>query len=428
VFLDFGGMIVEVESFSDALAKVAYAFGANLRRCGMWSAFGRVFNWIAVQAYALARRCGHKPAPMAAQTPWQFMAQGRMGVKLMTEEAIQDALQGRQRNGRTQGDDNKVVAPLSQAINFAIGQGDFRLAAEVFRENYAHILAYERQAPPCEMHKGALAFDVARAYLQGWDFFAAMHYFELAERETQLTTADPNFSIYSFDLFEKNFWEAVQVNAVQHPIPIYNELWQIPYNKQSALDDYGEMSRNSKLAYIVASAERVRLQNIADHSGWEGSDALRLGYWTLAADLARLLEVEAKRRYKTAAGAAAPDNITIVPCLEGGFSNTAFGNISDEMQNVIRPMFPRQPPAGSAIPTAAQLYETHFDNMLARIRNPALSRKDRLCTALYLLGFTRNQVAHKIDRSSKLFQQLADAKFLVDLFLTLCRTKEWQAL
>lgn len=351
-----------------------------------------------------------------------------MGIRLMTESALKDALANRPRNGRDQGMDNPILAPLSTTINQAIQQGDSRLAAMVFRENYAHILDYEKLDPPCEVHKGALAFDVARAYLQGWDFFAAMHYFELAQRETVKTTNDDTFSIYKFDLFEKNFWDAVQVDIAAHPIPIYNEFWQTPYNKQNALDDHVQMSQNSKLAYIIASAERVRLQNIADHSGWEGSNALRLGYWTLAADLARLLEVEAKCRYKTAAGGAALDNITIVPCLERGFTNTPFGNISDVMQNVIRPKFPRQPPQGNSTPTPAQLYEIHFDNMLARVRNNARSRKDRICTALYLLGFTRNQVAHKIDEKSKLFQQLADAKFLVDLFLTLCRTREWRGL
>jgi hypothetical protein len=98
------------------------------------------------------------------------------------------------------------------------------------------------------------------------------------------------------------------------------------------------------------------------------------------------------------------------------------------MQNVIRPMFPRQPTAPTTTPTPADLYEMHFDGMLARIRNTALSRSDRIAAALYLLGFTRNQVSHKIDKKSKLFKQLDDAKFLVDLFLTLCRTKEWRGL
>jgi hypothetical protein len=394
----------------------------------MWLKLGAFLNWVSWQFGRLARWCGHQPPPMVAQTPWQMMGQGRMAIRLMTEEAMNDALANRPRNDREQATDNHIVVPLSTAINFAIAQGDFRLAAEVFRENYQNILAYEQAAPPCEMHKGALTFDVARAYLRGWDFYAAMHYFELAQDETRKTIHDDTFSIFSFDLFENNFWEAVHVNTVKYPIPIYNEFWQTPYNKANALDDYAQMSQNSKLAYIIASAERVRLQNIAEHSGWEGSNALRLGYWTLAADLARLLEVEAKRRYKTAAGAAAPDTITIVPCLEGGFTNTAFGNISDEMQNVIRPMFPRQPPHGHSTPTPADLYEAHFDNMLARVRNGGLNRKDRICTALYLLGFTRNQVAHKIDEKTKLFKQLADAKFLVDLFLTLCRTKEWAPL
>jgi hypothetical protein len=271
-----------------------------------------------------------------------------------------------------------------------------------------------------------LAFDVARAYLQGWDFFAAMHYFELAQHETRLTTADPTFSIYTFDLFETNYWDAVQVNTVKYPIPIYQEFWGVPYDKQSALDDYDQLGQDSKLAYVIASAERVRLQNIADHSGWEGSDALRLGYWTLAADLARLLEIEAKRRYKTAAGAPAHPNITIVPCLEGGFTNTPVGDLSHEMNPTLLAMFPRQQIAGG--PSPAQLYENHFDAMLVRVRDATLTHLQRIGAALYLLGFTRNQVAHKIDKTSKLFQQQNDAKFLVDLFLALCRTKEWRAL
>ena len=85
-------------------------------------------------------------------------------------------------------------------------------------------------------------------------------------------------------------------------------------------------------------------------------------------------------------------------------------------------MFPRTPVVNSAA-----LYEASFDPMLARIRDPATSRNDKIYTAIYLLGFTRNQVAHKIDVSSKLFKQLDDAKFLVDLFLTLCRTIEWRS-
>ncbi len=66
--------------------------------------------------------------------------------------------------------------------------------------------------------------------------------------------------------------------------------------------------------------------------------------------------------------------------------------------------------------------------MLARVRNNTSSRNDRICTSLYLLGFNRNQVTHQIDEKSKLFKQLADAKCLVDLFLTLCLPKEWKAL
>ena len=382
----------------------------------------------------LAKRCGYEP-PVAQLPPprininvTESMRLGRMGLRLMTEEAVNDALSARARTGRDQGADNDLLWPLNKAINESIEQGDYRLAAEIFRENYALLLAYQSQNPPCEMHKGAPTFNVARAYLRGSDFFAAMHYFELSQKETRLTEGNDTFNIYTFDLFKTNFWDTAQLDIAKHPIPIYQEFWGIPFDKDNALDDYAEMSPDSKLAYIIASAERVRLQQIEDHSGWDGSEALRLGYWTLAADLARLLEVESKIRYRSATGATVPDNTTIVPCLEQGFTNTAFGNLSHEMLHVIRPMFPRQPTPPATTPIPAQLYETHFDGMLTRIRDKTVGLNDRVGTALYLLGFTRNQVAHKIDKNSKLFQQLNDAKFLVDLFLTLCRTKAWKPL
>lgn len=391
-----------------------------------------LLQWISWRSAQLSRWFNGETNPeLPPQTrlgPWEQLAVLRHVLTLTIPEAVEVSLDNRKRHGRDQRIDNTTLAPLTDAMFRATEMHDYQFAAELFREGYAKILAYEKLDPPCEVHKGAPAFDVARAYLQNWDFFAAMHYFELAQKETRLTDGNPLFSIYDFNLFAVNFWDAVQVNTSKYPISIYQEFWGKTYDRTTAIEDYTNLSDDVKLAYIIACAERVRLQHIEDHSGWDGSDALRLGYWTLAADLARLLEVEAKRRYKSAAGARAPDGITIVPCLEQGFTNTAFGNISDQMQNTIRSLFPRQPPAGSATPTAADLYELHFDAMLAKIRNPAELKNDRIYTALYLLGFTRNQVAHKIQHSSKLFGQLADAKYLVDLFIALCRTDEWKPL
>jgi hypothetical protein len=132
--------------------------------------------------------------------------------------------------------------------------------------------------------------------------------------DLQLTDRNPAFSIYDFNLFEANFWDAIPQNTVKYPIAVYQEFWGVPYNKQAALDDYADIDKEAKLAYIIATAERVRLQHVADHSGWNGSKALGLGYWSLAADIARFLEIEAKRGFKTAAGAAPQD--TLLACLE----------------------------------------------------------------------------------------------------------------
>ena len=86
-----------------------------------------------------------------------------------------------------------------------------------------------------------------------------------------------------------------------HPITIYNEFWQTPYNKENGrFDDYSEMSKDSKLAYIIASAERI---SASEHLRSLGLGQFgRPAAWVLdtCRRLARLLEVEAKRRYKSA--------------------------------------------------------------------------------------------------------------------------------
>lgn len=382
----------------------------------------------AIQELLLARIAKLESVIRSAQPQnlldvWKQLRTARHAIQVATENNLRVSLHDRPVGGRDQGADNIVLAPLSDTINRAIEGGDYRLAAASFRDGYAVIKEYE-DSKRCEVHKGAITFDVARAYLQSWDFFAAMHYFELAEHETRETTGDVNFSIYSFGLFEKNFWDALHVDTSTHPVPIYQEFWSKPYDKTSAIEDYGNLSSDSKLTYIIASAARIRLQNIADHSGWAGSDGLRLGYWSLASDLARLLEVEAKRRFKTRSGAAPAD--TLLACLEQGFHNTALGPISREVQTNIPAIYPRKDNTGAKTPK--QLYEDHFDDLLNVIRDSSRSKFDRICHALYLLGFTRNQVAHRLDNSSKLFQQLDDAKFLVDLFLTLCRTDDWKGI
>ena len=350
-------------------------------------------------------------SPQQRSNLWGQFRLNRHAIRLVTEESLKDTLANRLPDGRDQAADNRVVIPLSDAIIRATAQGDYRLAAELFREGYAQILGYESEHK-CEVHKGALAFDVARAYLQSWDFFAAMHYFELAQHETRLTDANPTFSIYDFGLFEKNFWDTLHIDTTKHPIPVYQEFWGTPYAKASALEDYGALSDDSKLAYIVASAVRIRLQHIADHSGWEGSDALRLGYWALAADLARLIEVEAKIR-------SSVKQDTLFACLLQGFNNTVHGKVSSELNRL-------HGKYDIAQNRAIANYEKHFDAILREIRDNTKPRFDRLCHALYLLGVTRNQVAHRLDKSTKLFKQLDDARYLADLFLALCRVDDWK--
>jgi hypothetical protein len=123
---------------------------------------------------------------------------------------------------------------------------------------------------------------------------------------------------------------------------------------------------------------------------------------------------------------------TLFACLEQGFHKTAIfdatgnGDLSKEIALEIPKTFPKKDLTN--VKDAKTLYEDSFDGLLAVIRDPTKPQFTRVTHALYLLGFTRNQVAHRMDKTSKLFNQLADAKFLVDLFIALCRTDAWKGL
>ena len=144
--------------------------------CGVCS--GRSSTGSRRRSERLARWCGHPPPPHL--DPWQLMAGGGMESGLSPKRRSGEALEidpGRDGTRRK----TTRCRPPDRAINWAIRQATSgwppRCSARTTRTSFE----YERAAPPCEIHKGALAFDVARAYLLAWDFFAAMHYFELAE-------------------------------------------------------------------------------------------------------------------------------------------------------------------------------------------------------------------------------------------------------
>jgi hypothetical protein len=75
----------------------------------------------------------------------------------------------------------------------AISQKNYQFAIDLFHECFALVRGYEQQANS-EIHKGAMTFNVAVAYLRANDFSAAMHYFELAQRETRATTGGESMS------------------------------------------------------------------------------------------------------------------------------------------------------------------------------------------------------------------------------------------
>jgi len=260
------------------------------------------------------------------------------------------------------------------------------------------------------LHKGAPTFNVGVAYLRDYDFRAAMHYFEVAQQETRLTYGEPGLDIYLHDLFDRNFWETVKAACATYPNGQYEELWGKPLDDTAAKDDWINLTPDSKLLYIITTAERIRYRQLADLARWDGSKSLRLAYWNLAADVARLVETEARNR------PTSKDAKTLLAMLSQGFKAVRLGDLSAYVQNLHDNVFKVKD--GGA-------YNNHFKTIMGVVQDASRSELERVGHAVYLLGATRNQVAHSVDETLILFQDVAAARDVTDLLFALAHLDGW---
>ena len=220
---------------------------------------------------------------------WQDLINARNVLIEQTVQHTKAAINNRPVGVRNEAADNLIFHGLGAQMMTALYWREFRLAILMFDECYAEALAYEARHG-CEMHKGAPCFNVGLAYLQCQDTVAAMHYFELAQQESRKTSGDNNWDIFLNEPFEANYWNGLDKLSARYPNQIYKELWVKPFDKTEAMADWRNLTEHSRLLYIMANAQRMRYRLLAEGFGWDGSQDMALVYWTLAADLGRLVE------------------------------------------------------------------------------------------------------------------------------------------
>ncbi len=311
---------------------------------------------------------------------------------------------------RNQGTDDAIFGPANDGIILAISHRDPAMARQIFVMCYDHAQKYEA-AKNCQMHKGSITFNVGIAYLRSHDFSGALHYFELAEEETRLTSGHKNWNIFlNAQLFDPNFWDTLDVAEKRYPLTIHQELWGKPYSKDAGKSAWRKLSGYSKLLYIISAARRVHLRQLEAGSGWDQSHSLKVGYWSLIADLSRLLETEVYRRADVN-----PKPWQLKSLLKQGFTSTVRGDLSTLIDGYMN--------ARNIHNTVT--YNTHYLDIKKDIRDTTLMKRERVAHAAHLLYATRNQVQHHIDRKLILYKSIDEAKFTSDLLLSLCRLSAW---
>lgn len=322
---------------------------------------------------------------------------------------VEENLRRRGKGPRVSSDDN-VFGPLTEATVIAVGKQDYRLAIELFNRVFEVVGRYE-DPPDYELHKGAPTFNVGVAYLRNFDFRSAMHYFQVAEDETNLTRPGENLDIYRDDLFDRNFWATVAAAATAYPNQHYVELWGRPLNAAAGKADWSKLTSNSKLLYIITTAERIRYRQLADLAPrCSDSESLKLAYWNLAADVARLVETEARHR------STSKDAKTLLAMLSQGFKAVRLGDLSKYVQNLHDHEFKvKNGPS----------YDAHFKTIMSIVRDASRPELERVGHAVYLLGVTRNQVAHSVDETLILYRDVSAARDVTDLLFALANLDGW---
>jgi hypothetical protein len=334
-------------------------------------------------------------------------------------KTVRTNLESRGKADRDQGKDDMLFSEVTSVLVEAATAGEFQLAIDVSKRCCALAQNYELSTGG-QIHKGAITFNLALMYLAIDDFTAAMRYFEIAEAETRASQqqADPNkadstFDLFrTFDLFDRNFWHDIDRKAAAHPLPVYRTLWGIDFGSGAAKDDSKKLSYNSTLLYLIALARRMRYHQLAKETTWVGANSLHLAHWNLSADLGRLLETEMKKRCPPPPlGARKPTLLSLLlQCFHHTTKPVDLSKLQEDLHKVHKVSD-----------------SSTFDAAFPILRNEIEcgTRDVRIANAVYLLGATRNQVAHGVDDSIVLFKDPSAAAFTVDVLLSLCHVEGW---
>ena len=346
---------------------------------------------------------------MSTEGYWRQLYGTRRVLEGVVIQDIGDRLSARSPGPRNEADDNAIFGSLTLATVRAIYQKDYLFAIDLFDLCFALVRQYEQQTN-CEVHKGAMTFNVAVAYLRANDFSAAMHFFELAQQETRLTRGDDDWGIYETELFQQNFWNTLDVYEQEFPLRLYPDFWGTPFSATEARQDWSHLSEHSKLLYIMINAERISYCRLMPQPSWPRSESFSLSHWNLIADLSRLIETELGVRGMAARG--------LCSSVLSKVNNSPVA----QFKNEVTALHAKLPVHNT------NDYNAYFPRYYTAITDANRTRESRIAAAALLAGVTRNQVQHQVDTGMVIFTDRAAAIFTVDVLLSLCCLDRWARL
>lgn len=320
-------------------------------------------------------------------------------LKYHVVEKTKEGLAGRGVRPRS-ADDTQIFTAFNTVLAILLGSGYYleRVGLDIYREIEDEVLEYEARNNT-ELHKGAIYFNAGILHLAAGNFDRALYYWIRAENE-DIALGHRTQDIFRSEIFQKNFWQTVkgfvEVELAQEN-RLLNVFTGIDFDFQKLEQQMNAMDGHDLVGFSLNLFRRFSYQS------FESNKASHLLYYRLVGDYAFIFEAALKGHLVRR---GIPHQQTLGAILRNDLGPARVGDISAAAVGVTRAYRCR----------STFDYNVVLPTLLLDIdgENNSLALMTKI---LHLVTITRNQVAHDIDTTNRIYSDIPICQRLIRVVL-----------
>ncbi|MEP0821249.1 MAG: hypothetical protein HRF44_00230 [Ignavibacterium sp.] len=320
-------------------------------------------------------------------------------LKYHVVEKTKEGLAGRGVKPRSAAD-TEIFTPFNTVLAILLGSGHYleRVGLDVYGEIEQEVLEFEARNNT-ELHKGAIYFNAGILHLSAGNFDRALYYWIKAENE-DIALGHRTQDILRSEIFQKNFWRNVKgfvEGELAHENRLLNVFTGADFEFQKLEQQLNAMDHHDLVGFLINLFRRFSYESL------ESNKASHLLYYQLVGGYAFIFEASLKGHL---ARRGIQHQQTLGAILRNDLGRARVGDISAVAAGISRAY-----PCGNTPDYNLVLPRLLFD-IDGENNSLALMTK-----VLHLVTITRNQVAHDIDTTNRIYSDIPMCQRLIRLML-----------